>query len=680
MAFTKSDLRHNILSKIEAPHIGPHRIEAVPDAEHLQTQTLQTAIDRLSNAGGGILTFPAGIYHTGALHLKSGVELFLASPDTCIRFIPEHPEQNYPLVYSHWEASPCYNYSSLLYACDSHDIAVTGYGTLDGGADWDHWWNWHHQVEDSWSEDKPDLQLADRKILRRMNEDGVPVEQRIFGKGHFLRPNFIQFLRCERILLQGVTLHNSPMWQLNPVQCKSVTVDGMTFSSHGLNNDGCDPESCSGVWIKNCHFDTGDDCISLKSGRDRDGRIANIPCENILIEHNEFADGHGGIALGSEMSGGIYRVLACDNHFSSPNLTYALRLKANARRGGCIEQIMLCDSIMDTVHGATIHGTMLYEDGRNGSFLPRFRDITIENITAHGGNYGIFLEAFPEVPLTGLILRNIRIDNVRHPLRSMNWDNSIVENVLINDKAFPRPTHVHIATLPQPGSTLFATADYCGPEALSYKWFVSTDGEVWKHAGSSPQFMLPSSVQFVMVTAVDKKGDMEQSIAYRVLSGHYRSESAAWLYCRGMLDEPDITDPMVPISYEELADILLPLCDPSIPVAPAISCTYAVSAALANNFFPPEAETVYKTHYITRQEMATIAMQACGVDYRNASSTIPVCSDADSISANYGTNIARALYFGFLVLDAQGYFSPNRLITHKEAIDTLDRVARFSGL
>ena len=114
MAFTKSDLRHNILSKIEAPHIGPHRIEAVPDAEHLQTQTLQTAIDRLSNAGGGILTFPAGIYHTGALHLKSGVELFLASPDTCIRFIPEHPEQNYPLVYSHWEASPCYNYSSLL--------------------------------------------------------------------------------------------------------------------------------------------------------------------------------------------------------------------------------------------------------------------------------------------------------------------------------------------------------------------------------------------------------------------------------------------------------------------------------------------------------------------------------------------------------------------------------------
>lgn len=156
------------------------------------------------------------------------------------------------------------------------------------------------------------------------------------------------------------------MWQLNPVQCQSVIVDGVTLSSHGANNDGCDPESCSGVWIKNCRFDTGDDCISLKSGRGRDGREANIPCENILIEHNESADGHGGVDLGSEMSGGIRKVLACDNRFSSPNLTYALRLKTNAKRGGKVEQIMLCDSVMDHVHGAAVHGTMLYEDGRNG--------------------------------------------------------------------------------------------------------------------------------------------------------------------------------------------------------------------------------------------------------------------------------------------------------------------------
>ena len=163
--------------------------------------------------------------------------------------------------------------------------------------------------------------------MRSMNLGGVPVDRRIFGEGHYLRPNFFQSIRCQRVLLQGVTLRNSPMWQLNPVLCSSVVVDGVTLSSHGANNDGCDPESCNGVWIKNCRFDTGDDCISLKSGRDRDGREANVPCRNILIENNDFADGHGGVALGSEMSGGIYNVLASDNRFSSPNLTYALRLK-----------------------------------------------------------------------------------------------------------------------------------------------------------------------------------------------------------------------------------------------------------------------------------------------------------------------------------------------------------------
>lgn len=362
----KTDLRNAILSGIEAPRIGSNQVRVLPDLGRLQTRQLQAAIDALSAEGGGRLTLPAGIYRTGALHLKSGVELHLASPETLVQFTAESPEDNYPLVFSYWEASPCYNYSALLYACDAEDIAVTGYGILDGGADQETWWNWHHQVETSWSEDKPDLQLEDRKALRRMNQEGIPVEQRIFGPGHWLRPNFFQTIRCRRVLLQDVTLRNSPMWQLNPVQCQSVIVDGVTLSSHGANNDGCDPESCSGVWIKNCRFDTGDDCISLKSGRGRDGREANIPCENILIEHNESADGHGGVDLGSEMSGGIRKVLACDNRFSSPNLTYALRLKTNAKRGGKVEQIMLCDSVMDHVHGAAVHGTMPYEDGRNG--------------------------------------------------------------------------------------------------------------------------------------------------------------------------------------------------------------------------------------------------------------------------------------------------------------------------
>ena len=677
----KAALRQMILSGIEPPRIGPNYVQAVPDADRVQTGQLQEAINALSAAGGGMLEFPAGIYRTGALHLKSRVELHLASPDTRVLFTPDDPEANYPLVLSHWEASPCYNYSALLYACDAHDIAVTGCGTLDGGADKDHWWNWHHQVEESWSENKPDLQLPARKALRRMNQDGVPVQQRVFGKGHFLRPNFVQFLRCQRVLLQGVTLHNSPMWQLNPVQCQSVIVDGMNLSSHGPNNDGCDPESCTGVWIKNCRFDTGDDCISLKSGRDRDGRTANIPCTDVLIEHNEFADGHGGIALGSEMSGGIRRVLAAENHFSSPNLTYALRLKTNARRGGAVEQIMLCDSVMEHVHGAAVHGTMLYEDGRNGKDLPVFRDITIENITAHGGDYGIFLEAFPEVPITGLVLRDIRIDGVRRPLRSMNWQNAVVENVVINGKCFPRPGAVRILGVPRPGSVAAARAGYCGTEMpLTYTWETSPDGTVWEAAGAGPYFTIPPTARFVRVWAADAAGNREGSIPYRVLTGKASSATAARLYCRGMLAAPEIPDAGRLITYRELAELLAPLCDAAVPVQPIPSCTQAVCRALANGFFPLEHGTFDQTKTITRQEMATVAMQACGVDYRNASSTMPVCADADKVANNYGTNVARALYFGFLTMDATGCFAPDASVTWREAMETAEKVADFAGL
>lgn len=209
-----------------------------------------------------------------------------------------------------------------------------------------------------------------------------------------------------------------------------------------------------------------------------------LPCRNILIENNEFADGHGGVALGSEMSGGIYNVLACGNRFSSPNLTYALRLKTNARRGGAVEHIMLCDSVMEHVHGAAIHGTMLYEDGRNGDSLPVFRDITIENITAHGGDYGIFLEAFPEVPITGLVLRNITIDGVYQCLRSMNWQDAVVENVTINGKRFPRPDRVRVLGVPCAGGTVAAAAECCGAsEPLRFHWRCSPDGVAWRSCG-----------------------------------------------------------------------------------------------------------------------------------------------------------------------------------------------------
>lgn len=687
----QNELRREILHQINGPQI-PHRIVCAadwgiaPDAEKLQTEAIQKAIDTLSSQGGGRLDFPAGRYRTGALRLKSGVELHLSDPQTRICFEPVPSEELYPVVFSHWEASPCYNYSALLYACDAHDIALTGTGVLDGMADADHWWNWHHQVENAWSSNRKDLQLEDRRLLRRMNQDGVPWEQRRFGDGHYLRPNFIQTIRCERVLVQGVALCNSPMWQINPVLCKSVVVDGVTLSSHGSNNDGCDPESCSGVWIKHCRFDTGDDCISLKSGRDRDGRKANVPCENILIEENVFADGHGGIAIGSEMSGGVRRVLARGNRFSSPHLTYALRLKTNARRGGVVEDVILTDSTMDHVHGAAVHGTMLYEDGRNGDDLPVFRNLTIQNITAHGGDYGIFLEAFEEVPITGLVLRNINITGADRALHGMNWQDPVLEQVWINGKQFPRPDFVRILGVPAPGAVLQPCAEACG-KPLPCRWLWQTAGTdgVWKDAGDRETFVVPDKgCAEVRLTAEDRLGNRETSIAYRVLPAQNQALfQAQRLETRGMFFPALYQEQDKNITRAVLAGMLVPLARGWFPAhrMPVDTQDGAARAAAANDFLPlDDAGRFQPDRTVTRAEMASVAMQGCGINYRNASSTMPVCADAAAVPHHYGTNIARALYFHFMSLDGEGRFQPDQLVTIREAVEILNRVADFAGL
>lgn len=681
----KEQLREQILQRVRTPEIPSENVSllefgAVPDSEQLQTHIIQRAIDEVSSRGGGRLVVPKGRYKTGAIRLKSKVELHLEDAGSVLSFVGEEPEKNYPLVFSHWEATPCLNYSALIYACDSHDIAVTGPGLLDGGADWQHWWCWHHQVENAWSENRPDLQLEDRKQLRAMNMDGTPIQERKFGPGHYLRPNFIQVLRCERVLLSGFTIQNSPMWQLNPVMCKSVVMEGLTLSSHGPNNDGCDPESCSGVIIRRCRFDTGDDCISLKSGRDRDGREANTPCEWVLIEENEFADGHGGIALGSEMSGGIRNVMAVKNQFTSPSLTYPLRLKTNARRGGCVENIILADSRMDQVGGAAVHGTMMYEDGPMGEYLPAFRNILIENVRAHGGEYGIFLEAFSNTPISGLVLRNIQIDGVRNPMHSMNWQDPVIENVTINGRRFPCPGRVRIDGIPVGGETVSASAEYLGGRGpLQFHWQMTErgaeDGD-WKEFSVGNRADIPKTAAFLRILATDEAGEAEMSRSYRVLLSEERYKRDSWdrLLSKGSLDRSRTYSPEQPITYEMLARMLVPFAGESgFRERGTEEC---IAIAVEKKLLSMEEDCRGE---ISRQKMATVAMQSCGIDYKNASSTMPVCKDADRVGTHYGTNVMRALYFGFMELDEEGYFHPETPVTVGEAVEILNRTALFAG-
>jgi polygalacturonase len=210
------------------------------------TTAIRKAIDACSRAGGGRVVVPAGDFTTGAIHLKSHVNLHVQTAAT-LRFSQD--PANYPLVFSRWEGVELMNYSPLIYAFEAEDVAVTGEGTLDGQADDQHWWPWKG-VYSGRREDVttnvvvPAPQIADRDQLFKQAEDGVAVAQRVYGPGHYLRPSFIEPYRCRNVLIEGVTIRNAPFWVMHPTLSTNVTVRGVKVISHGPNNDGCDPESC----------------------------------------------------------------------------------------------------------------------------------------------------------------------------------------------------------------------------------------------------------------------------------------------------------------------------------------------------------------------------------------------------------------------------------------------------
>ncbi|MBV9382303.1 MAG: glycoside hydrolase family 28 protein, partial [Streptosporangiaceae bacterium] len=295
---------------------------AVGDGTTKNTAAFAAAIRECSRSGGGHVIVPAGTFLTGAIHLLSRVDLRVEDGATIL--FSQDPNDYLPAVFTRWQGIELMNYSPFIYSYGQRDIAVTGQGTLNGQADDSHWWNWK-------GKESPDF-----SALETMADNNVPVSQRVFGAGHHLPPQMIQPFASDRVLLEGVTVINSPFWHLNPNLCRNVTVDGLTISSSGPNTDGCDPESCDGVVVRNVTYDTGDDCMAIKAGRDADGRRVNVPCQNVVIQNCDFADGHGGITIGSEMSGGVRNVYARDLTMNSANLQAGHRIKSNTLRGGYV--------------------------------------------------------------------------------------------------------------------------------------------------------------------------------------------------------------------------------------------------------------------------------------------------------------------------------------------------------
>jgi polygalacturonase len=400
---------------------------AVGDGKTLNTEAFKKAIEACNKQGGGRVIVPLGVFLTGAIHLKSNVELHLV--DSAKIVFSRNPK-DYPIVFTRWEGMELMNYSALIYAYGQQNIAVTGNGTLDGNADADNWW--------IWNKGRPSQQVPARNILHELNHKQTDPKTRIFGDGSFLRPNFFQPYNCKNVLLSGVKMINSPMWNVNPVLCENVTIQNVKIIAHGTNTDGVDPESCKNVLISNCYFDTGDDCIAIKSGRDEDGRRINRPAENHIIENCEMKDGHGGITIGSEISGGAKNIYAINCTLSSPNLDIILRLKTSSSRGGIIQNVFAKDIKVGTYKNSAVSFNMFYEVP--GNFMPTIRNIWVENMDVEkGGEFGIWAKAYKESPVENFRMINSTIKGVKTPIQVDHIKNSELINVKINDKTVSLP-------------------------------------------------------------------------------------------------------------------------------------------------------------------------------------------------------------------------------------------------
>lgn len=431
---------NQILDRIRAPRIPNRSVRvtdygAKGDGVALNGRAFAAAIADLAARGGGRLIVPSGRFLTGPIELQSNIELHVTAGAT-VAFSTDPAD--FPIVLTRFEGVEMMGLSPLIYAHGKRNVAITGSGTLDGQGSEKHWWSWKGPwkgtVDNGWRGGMPDQRAARRRLFE-MAERRVPVEKRIFGAQDLLRPSFIEPYLCENVLIEGVKLRGAPFWQVHPVLSRNVIVRNLDILGHGPNNDGCDPESCTDVLIENVTFDTGDDCIAIKSGRNEDGRRVGVPSRNFVIRDCRMREGHGGITIGSEISGGVSHVFAERCTMDSPNLDYAIRFKNNAMRGGRLEGFHYRDIVVGEVKQAVIACDFNYEEGAKGGFTPVLRDVTIERLTAQRSVMALDSQGLPGAPIERLRLRDCTFGGVSRPSK-IAWTNELVlDRVCVNGAA-----------------------------------------------------------------------------------------------------------------------------------------------------------------------------------------------------------------------------------------------------
>jgi len=408
---------------------------AVASWDTQSTDAIRKAIDAAYSAGGGTVYIPAGNFLTGPIHLKSNITLWVEG-GAHVKFSTDFDDY-LPMVPSRFEGVEVMNFSPLIYANEAQNISIRGRGILDGQGQ--AWWAFLEEVQRQKPGDeksrwqKEYLRVNPATVVSTTVSGGAPLD--------FLRPPMIQPYHCTNLLIEGVFITNSPFWTVSPLYCDNVIIHGVTIRNDedGPNTDGINPDSCRNVRISDCDISVGDDCITIKSGRDEDGRRVGRPAENHTIVNCIMANGHGGVVIGSEMSGGVKNITIANCIFDGTDR--GIRLKSTRGRGGVVEDIRISNIVMRNIREQAIRFNMRYtrtDPEPVSERTPVFRNIRINGLTGDARIAGELI-GLPELPLEGISFTDVRLDT------GVGFTMSDVKdiefrNVIVNTKTGPALT------------------------------------------------------------------------------------------------------------------------------------------------------------------------------------------------------------------------------------------------
>ena len=441
---------------------------AKSDGTEKATEAIRLAIEAASRNGGGTVYFPAGDYLTGPIHLKSNITLFIEA-GAYVRFSDDFDDY-LPMVQSRYEGVMVKSFSPLIYAYEVENIAIVGRGTLDGQG-----MKWWHQTERLQGKDAQRVKWQD--IHDELNKDVIMPDIPGMIKRGFLRPPFIQPMFCENILIEGVTIVNSPFWTITPEFCENVTITGVTIDNPpSPNTDGINPSSCRYVHISNCHINVGDDCITIKSGKDEDGRRMAAPAEDYTITNCTMLSGHGGVVIGSEMSGDIRKITISNCVFDGTDR--GIRIKSTRGRGGIVEDIRVSNIIMKDIKKEAIKLNMFYSKTELepvSERTPIFRNIHFSDISAES-NQAVVLIGLAEMPIENITFSNINFVS-REGISVLDAKNIELHDVQVNTEIGPALT----------------VQNTTGMEVDGFKTFTHQEGRPTIHLKNTKQVYIKGS-------------------------------------------------------------------------------------------------------------------------------------------------------------------------------------------